>query len=67
MQQNPQNPQNSGNPFQPKENLQHLKDPNTAPSRIYIGNVPEHATKADIEAKFSKYGQINGNEFMQID
>lgn len=46
--------------FLPRENLHHLRDPNTAPARIYIGNVPEGATKADLEAKFSKYGQING-------
>lgn len=46
--------------FPPRESLHHLRDPNTAPARIYIGNIPEAATKADIEAKFSKYGQING-------
>lgn len=65
-QQNQQQQQQQPQQFQqqktnkPKENLHHLKDPNTAPARIYIGNVPEAATKEDIEAKFTKYGQING-------
>lgn len=55
-----QQQQSSQQKAKPKENLQHLKDPNTAPARIYIGNVPENCTKQDLEEKFAKYGQING-------
>uniref|UniRef100_A0A336MH24 CSON015208 protein n=1 Tax=Culicoides sonorensis TaxID=179676 RepID=A0A336MH24_CULSO len=37
-----------------------LRDPNTAPARIYIGNVSEQTTEEDLKNKFGKYGQIVG-------
>lgn len=37
-----------------------MRDPNTAPARIYIGNVSESVTEEDLKNKFSKYGQIIG-------
>lgn len=42
-------------------NLQKMmRDPNTASSRIYIGNIPEGVSQQDIQIKFSKYGLIRG-------
>lgn len=38
----------------------YMRDPNTAPARIYIGNIAEGVTEGDIEDKFSPYGQISG-------
>lgn len=42
-------------------NLQKMmRDPNTAGSRIYIGNIPDGVTQQDIQNKFSKHGSIRG-------
>ncbi|XP_037043725.1 nuclear receptor coactivator 5 [Bradysia coprophila] len=42
-------------------NLQKMmRDPSTASSRIYIGNIPEGVSQQDIQNKFSKYGLIRG-------
>ncbi|KAJ6644023.1 Nuclear receptor coactivator 5 [Pseudolycoriella hygida] len=42
-------------------NLQKMmRDPNTASSRIYIGNIPDGVSQQDIQNKFSKYGPIRG-------
>lgn len=38
-----------------------LKDPATAPSRIYIGNLGENVSKTDLENIFRKYGNIRGS------
>lgn len=37
-----------------------MRDPLTANSRIYIGNLAEGVTREDIEQKFQQYGIING-------
>lgn len=37
-----------------------MKDPATASSRIYIGNLGENVSKSDIENIFRKYGIIRG-------
>lgn len=37
-----------------------MKDPATASSRIYIGNLGENVLKSDIENIFRKYGNIRG-------
>ncbi|XP_019763527.2 nuclear receptor coactivator 5 [Dendroctonus ponderosae] len=39
---------------------QFMKNPATAPSRIYIGSIPKTIIADDLEAKFSKYGKILG-------
>lgn len=36
-----------------------MRDPKTANSRIYIGNIPENS-RSEIEEHFSKFGQIIG-------
>lgn len=42
-------------------NLQKMmRDPNTADSRIYIGNIPDGVLQENIQDKFSKYGSIRG-------
>lgn len=42
-------------------NLQKMmRDPNTASSRIYIGNIPDGVSQQDIQSKFSKHGSIRG-------
>lgn len=37
-----------------------MRDPSTAASRIYIGNLNENVTKSDIENQFRRYGNIRG-------
>lgn len=39
---------------------QFMKNPATAPSRIYIGGLPKAIIADDLEAKFSKHGKILG-------
>lgn len=39
---------------------QFMKNPATAPSRIYIGGIPKAIIADDLEAKFSKHGKILG-------
>lgn len=42
-------------------------DPNTAPARIYIGNLSEKAAEEDLRTKFSKYGQIVGKKAIKVE
>lgn len=37
-----------------------MRDPSTANSRIYIGNLSDELSREDIEQQFQKYGIING-------
>lgn len=44
----------------------YMRDPNTAPARVYIGNIAEGVTEEDLEEKFSPYGQISGKLHFQF-
>lgn len=37
-----------------------MRDPSTAPSRIYVGNLPDVITTAELTNQFSKHGTIRG-------
>lgn len=39
---------------------QFMKNPITAPSRIFIGGIPKAVIAEDLDNKFSKYGKILG-------
>lgn len=40
--------------------VQQMRDPGTASSRIYVGNLSESVTSPDLTAHFAKYGTIRG-------
>lgn len=40
--------------------VQQMRDPGTASSRIYVGNLLEGVTSPDLTAHFAKYGTIRG-------
>lgn len=40
--------------------VQQMRDPGTASSRIYVGNLLESVTSPDLTAHFAKYGTIRG-------
>lgn len=40
-----------------------MKDPQFATARIYVGRLNSKIKVADLEGKFSKYGEITGKQF----
>lgn len=47
-------------PFKGRYNS--LNDPNTAPARIYVGNLSETVNEEHLRNKFEPYGQIVGKK-----